>query len=277
MSNNKNIRASTIRITIACLALGWMALPAQAQEIPDFGSGAAGGLVIDTPVRVRPGAQPAPPPPPEEGQPPGAIEEVITTGMARREFQRNWSAVPGVVHSESSDVIGFDLKGKKERGNNKSDQFLIGYSHIDPDGADRPFNQGKLRYRNTFAAFPSGWAFEAQAQLTKRWEKYFEQSAQFNIGFRPYDSLTLTLAVGYMRRDRDSASTLKDRDLRFIVNQALPSIPGLSVSAEYRLENDITGEDDFTVGAVFRGWSLSIGKHRVTALSYTLNLKPPAG
>ena len=195
--------------------------------------------------------------------------------MARREFHRSWSAAPGLVHSEASDVIGFDLKGKKERGNNKSDQFLIGYSRIDPDGADGPFNQGSFGIATPSPRSLCGrWALEAQAQRTKRWEKYFEQSAQLNVGLppdRPADADTECRVHASRSRQR---ITLEDRDLRFFVNQALPSIPGLSVSAESR-ENDITGEDDFTFGAVFRRWSCP-SANTGSELSYTLNLKPPA-
>ena len=270
MSNYKNMSAAFARAVIVCLALGWMTLPAHAQEIPDFGSGAASSIIEDTPVRARPGEPPAPPPPTEEGEQP--FDEIVTTGRRVEEFTREWSAVPGIVHSDSAGVIGFDLKGKKKREGNKSDQYLISYNHVDPDGTDGPFHQGKLRYRNTFASFASGWAFEGQAQLTKRWEKYFEQSAHLNITFRPYERLAMNVGAGYVRRDRDSAAVLEDRDLRFSVRQAIPQTT-LAFSFEYRLENDISKEDDFTFGAEYGSWSMTLGKHGVASLSYTASLQ----
>lgn len=46
------------------------------------------------------------------------------------------------------------------------------------------------------------------------------------------------------------------------------------MSADYRLRNDISGEDNFSVGTVFDGrWSLTIGKHGVVGMSYTRKLE----
>ena len=64
--------------------------------------------------------------------------------------------------------------------------------------------------------------------------------------------------------------------LRFSVRQEIPQIKSLAFSVEYRLENDITREDDFTFGAEFRDWSMTVGKHGVVSLSYARLLQPPA-
>jgi hypothetical protein len=266
---NKNDKMSNYRTraAIACFGLCWVVLDAVAQEIPEFGSGAASGILVDAPVRAR--AVPAPPP--EDGEE-GALEEIITTGAARSDFRRNWSVASAYVHSDDRGVLGFDLNGLKKRSEGRTDQFLVGYSHINPDGTDGPFHQGKLRYRNKFAVFASGWALEGQAQLLKRWEKYVDESAQLNIGFRPYELLSLTLNAGYLRRERDDGETRDARDLRMVVRQQWPWMQGLAFTADYRLENDVTGEDDASLGAELRGWSLSLGKHGVATLSYVLEL-----
>ena len=60
MSNYKNMSAAFVRAVIVCLVLGWMTLPAHAQEIPDFGSGAASSIIEDAPVRAVDSAFPVP-------------------------------------------------------------------------------------------------------------------------------------------------------------------------------------------------------------------------
>jgi hypothetical protein len=261
MSRNKHVF-----FLAATLAAG----ATYAQEVPDFGSSSASAVIVDAPPRER-GRGVVP-----QTQPPPPTEEVVVTGGKLVTFDRVWSLTPGFAYSENREVMGVDLGGKRERGGGRSDQILLGYSNIDPDGSDGPFDQGKLRYRNKFAVLDSGLSVEGQAQVVKRWDKFVEESAHLNLGFRPVPSTLLSLNAGYAWRDRDGASTLKDRDLRFAVTREIQRWGITRVSTDYRLENDIIGEDDFSAGIELkRGITLTVGKHWVAAVSFTqaLNAK----
>lgn len=256
---------------VSATFLACVAAPATSQEVPEFGSSSASAVLVDAAPRAsaREGSGEATASQADEGK----IGTLATAGRPRPEHRRIWVMTPAIVHADNLNVYGFDIAGTRKRDGNRSSQILFGYSSIDPEGAVGPFDHARLRYRNKFAELSSGWAFEGQAQLAERRERFFEQSAQLNASYRPLESLAFAVNAGYIWRDRDNASTLKDRDIRIGVQQKLAVAGGLQIAADYRLENEVTGEDDFSVGVAFgKGWYVSAGKHWVTTLSFVLPL-----
>jgi hypothetical protein len=228
---------------------------AHAQEIPEFGSGAASTIEVNAPTRGKP-AEVAP-----------LLDLGVVRGLAHEPIL--WTLTPAVTQADEVGVIGLDLTAKRNRPGNKFRLLSLAYSNIDPDGTVGPIDQARLRYRDKLLSSTKGWGIEAMAQVTRRWDSFVEPVVQLNVGFKPSDWWSFSTNLGHVWRDRDENSTLKDFDAKFAVKRTLNLKNAFKMSADYRFKNDVTGEDDFSVGFELRDmWYLSVGKHWVASLSY---------
>ena len=242
---------------------------AYAQGIGDFGPGIASTIIVDAPPREKMDEQSAS----KEKDEKDDYEEVVTTGM--RKIPTKWAITPAMSHSDDRESFGVEVAAKRDRERSRFRLLSLAYSNIDPEGTAGPFDQARLRFRDKFFSSSKGWGIEGMAQIVRRWDSFIEPVVQLNVGFKLSDWTSLGGNFGYVWRNRDSGTTLKDFDSKFAVRQTLIPKVGFRATVDYRMKNDVTGEDDFSVGfELLDRWYLTVGKHWVTSMSYVHSLEP---
>jgi len=254
---------------IIAVAMAFWSLPLSAQELPEFGAptiNAMGGSLYETRAereRALKRQQEEEQSATKDSGETGELSEIITTGQAVVETPVVWRLKPAIIGS--SDVRAYGMGAAARYG--KSD-LLLQYANIDPDGEPGPFHQYQARL--TRLLYVRGRAeLSGYVQFTRRQDAFREPSVLAGLTIRLPKSIKANFNAGWMWRDPDVGKAVDDFDGRFGVSREWPRF---SVGADYRLKNDITGENDFSVGISARGVSFALSKHWTGVLSYTLEL-----
>lgn len=225
--------------------LSILALPsgvALAQSIPDL-AGDFGNIVspdIDAFERVYPE---------DEGQPP-----------------ISWMVMPAATYADGTEIIGATLSS--QFGVNSESQFSahVRYLSIDPEGSSSRRDQWRLRGKWKLPSDNDSLSYATLFEYKTLEDTYDEIALKFSGSYEFDSNVSLTLNIGYERRDPDFGASTDDAE--FGVGFGYKVSESLRFGVDYTARNDISDDSYSFTASLRKKWLFGVGNDDTYLIVY---------